>query len=202
MFHITNPSFNPGTRKKKQAALAQQIFDRVGCVAALLRAGAVSTIVAAWSPGHYHVEELGSEVPPLGGFDSSPRMARLDLVGCILLSFLSKSEAASHAAAMVPKQAVPHLVQALDKRLALARGHMQVMTDKDGYVPWLEADSESRRIEFGGTSWLNACRGRGGQMRFVAGGRLRLGTDYLSRHKAGRGRSYQTRSEADYHGWS
>ncbi len=145
-FHITNPSFNPGTQKKKQAALAQQIFDCVGCVAALrarrglrwllaamvrlaqhaethpapLCAGAVSTIVAAWSPGHCHVKDLGSEVLPLGGFNSSPRTARLDLVSCILLSFLSRSEAASHAAAMVPKQAVLHLVQALNKRLALA----------------------------------------------------------------------------------
>eukprot|EP01043_Picozoa_sp_COSAG02_P021366 COSAG02_NODE_1083_length_14694_cov_6.194519_14_plen_336_part_00 len=81
---------------------------------ALLRAGAVPAVVAAWAPS------CPGEVLPLGAFDSTPRTARLDLVGYILLSFLSESKAAAHAVAMVPAQAVPHLVRALDERLALA----------------------------------------------------------------------------------
>lgn len=85
---------------------------------ALLRAGAVAAVVAAWAPDAGQLAV--SEVLPLGAFDSTPRTARLDLVGYILLSFLSESEAAAHAVAMVPAQAVPHLVRALDERLALA----------------------------------------------------------------------------------
>ena len=85
---------------------------------ALLRAGAVRAVAAAWAPDAEQLE-VGEELS-LGGFDSTPRTARLDLVGYILLSFLSESKAAAHAVAMVPAQAVPHLVRALDERLALA----------------------------------------------------------------------------------
>lgn len=88
---------------------------------ALLHAGALPAVAAAWFPQDHMCTSTG-EALPLGGFNSTANRCtpRLDIVGCIFLSFLSESEAAAHAVAMVPTQAIAHLVRALDERLALA----------------------------------------------------------------------------------
>ena len=101
------------------AALVR-LAQHVECHPALLAAGAVPATVVAWAASTGSAEEAGGLLE-LGAFGSGAEGApRLDLVACILLSFLGESS--GPAVDLVPTEAIAPFVAALAGRLALSPG--------------------------------------------------------------------------------
>ena len=101
-----------------------RLAQHAECHPALLAAEAVPAIVAAWqaSGGDKGLARDGKPLD-LGAFaDATAPEMRLDLVACIFLSFISESDAAADAAALVPPEAIGSFVTTLGERLALAPG--------------------------------------------------------------------------------
>ena len=109
-----------------------RLAQHTECRAVLLSAKLVDAAIEAWNTSHGSTLVDGRVPMALGAFDAEGQRVltgpavltkvatRLDLVACILFSFLSESDDQLHT--LVPPEAVVHFAEALDARLALTPG--------------------------------------------------------------------------------